>query len=376
MRAAVIACGALAADVRLIAGRRGWEVDVYPVDALLHNRPALIARALERSIQRLNDYDRLAVAYGDCGTYGAIDSVLAGTGIPRLAGNHCYDVLARVEVEEALREQPGTYFLTDFLARTFERTVVRELGLDRHPELVEDYFRNYMRVLWLAQRPTAATRAAAERAAARIGLPMEERDVGSEGLERQLEWLVNPHVRVADDAVDDQVGVLGLAQVRVESRSQSGTTTEPRTQGSCPARCCPCSRSTSSWSSRRTRSGSAPVCTSALTSVPTAPPSSGLTCSHDPVANPGVEIWAPSCDAWALLCTCQPPSPTVVVRADALAAVRTASVAATSSAGAAFQTATLTTCNSLPFPAQASPDALLGPLPAMRSVVQAPQTFV
>ena len=167
-RTAVIACGALAADVRRIARRRGWAVDVHPVPALLHNRPERIAGAVERSSRGSTAYDRVAVAYADCGTYGALDAVWTGTD-PRLAGDHCYDVLARDAVRAALAEEPGTYVLTDFLARTFEHTVLRELGLDRHPELRDAYFGNYVRVLWLAQRPTPATRAAAERAAAGSG---------------------------------------------------------------------------------------------------------------------------------------------------------------------------------------------------------------
>jgi hypothetical protein len=187
----VIACGALAAEVRTIARRRGWPVDVHPLPALLHNRPERIAPALERTIGRLRDrYETLAVAYGDCGSYGAIDDALTRAGITRLDGAHCYDVFAREEVHAALEEEPGTYFLTDFLARTFEHTVVRELGLDRHPELRDEYFGHYRRVVWLAQRPTSATRAAAERAAARIGLPLETRVVGNARLERQLERLV------------------------------------------------------------------------------------------------------------------------------------------------------------------------------------------
>jgi hypothetical protein len=107
-----------------------------------------------------------------------------------LAGEHCYDVFGRDEMRAALAEEPGTYVLTDFLARTFEHTVLRELGLDRHPELRDAYFGNYTRVLWLAQRPTPATRAAAERAAAAIGLPLEVRAVGDAGLERALAALV------------------------------------------------------------------------------------------------------------------------------------------------------------------------------------------
>jgi hypothetical protein len=186
---AVIACGALAADVRSIARRRGWDVDVVSVDALLHNHPEQIAPALARLRER---HDAVALAYADCGTRGALDEL----GLPRLEGDHCYDVFGREEVAAALSEAPGTYFLTDFLARTFEHTVWRELGLDRHPELLEEYFRNYTRVLWLAQRPTPATHACAQRAADALGLPLEVREVGNLGLERGLEQLLRsatPH---------------------------------------------------------------------------------------------------------------------------------------------------------------------------------------
>jgi len=190
-RTAVIACGALAADVRKLARERGWDVDVHPVPALLHNRPEKIPAAVAAEVGKLSkSYDHVAVAYGDCGTYGGLDRALEGTGIARLAGQHCYELIARDEVREALEEEPGTYFLTDFLARTFEHTVMKELGLDRHPELRDDYFGNYTRVMWLAQRATLGTKLAAERAAAALALPLEIREVGDAGLERALETLV------------------------------------------------------------------------------------------------------------------------------------------------------------------------------------------
>ena len=190
-RTAVIACGALAADVRKIARRRDWLVDVHPVPALLHNRPEKIPAAVAAEVERLSEsYDRVAVAYADCGTYGTLDAALSQSGIERLKGQHCYDLFGREEVREALEEEPGTYFLTDFLARTYEHTVMKELGLDRHPELRDDYFGNYTRVIWLAQRPTLGTKLAAERAAAALGLPLEVREVGDAGLERALESLL------------------------------------------------------------------------------------------------------------------------------------------------------------------------------------------
>jgi hypothetical protein len=181
VKLAVISCGALALHVRAIADRRGWDVDVVPLAPGLHNRPERIAPAVE---ELRKQYDRVVLGYADCGTKGALD------GLPRLKGNACYDVFSLEGVEEALEEQPGTYFLTDFLVRSFDRVVWRGLGLDRYPELRDTYFGNYTRVLWLAQSPTPELRAAAEAAAERLGLPLEIREVGDAGLERQLEVLV------------------------------------------------------------------------------------------------------------------------------------------------------------------------------------------
>ena len=180
--------------MRELARARGWSVQIHCLPPLLHNRPEQIAPTVERlAASLLAAGRRVAIAYADCGTYGALDAVCERLGVERLAGLHCYDVLAGAERMRGLLEQePGTYVLTDFLVRSFRRTVVRELGLDRHPELGQDYFGHYRRVVWLAQRRSDELEAEARSVARLLGLPLEVVDTGLGGLERGLERLASP----------------------------------------------------------------------------------------------------------------------------------------------------------------------------------------
>jgi hypothetical protein len=188
----VIACGALAGHVREIAGRRGWPVQVHPVASLLHNRPAAIAPEVERLARAAQERGLpVAVGYADCGTYGALDEVCARLGLRRLPGLHCYDVLGGPSrVAALLAAEPGTYLLTDFLVRSFRRSVLAGLGLDRYPELWPDYFGHYRRVAWLAQSPDPALEAEARAVAAMFGLPLTVIGTGTARLEGELERLL------------------------------------------------------------------------------------------------------------------------------------------------------------------------------------------
>jgi hypothetical protein len=188
----VIACGALAGHIREIATRRGWQIELHSLPSLLHNHPERIAPAAERLARELQARGmRVALGYADCGSYGALDELCARLGLRRLPGLHCYDVLAGPDRLRGMFErEPGTYLLTDFLVRGFRRSVLAELGLNAHPELWPDYFGHYRRVVWLAQSRDPALNAEAAAIAGLFGLPLTVLDVGTAGLERELELLL------------------------------------------------------------------------------------------------------------------------------------------------------------------------------------------
>jgi hypothetical protein len=172
--------------------RRGWPVAVRSLPAVLHNRPQKITLLAERLVvTALGSGRRVALAYADCGTYGGLDALCARYGVRRLPGLHCYDVFAgQASVAAMFEAEPGTYVLTDFLLRSFDRSVLAELGLDRHPELWADYFGHYRRLVWLAQEPSPALEAEADRVAALFGLPLTRVDTGVGRLEQALASLV------------------------------------------------------------------------------------------------------------------------------------------------------------------------------------------
>lgn len=192
MSIGIVACGAIATHITEIAQEESLDITIYPLPPLLHNRPEKIASEVDAVlIQIAGKHEKCAVAYADCGTYGALDTVIARHGVSRLGGNHCYDIFAgTAEVERLMAENAGTYFITDFLVKSFHRSVIVELGLDKYPHLRDDYFKNYTRVIWLAQQRTPELEQAAIDAAEEIGLPLEITIVGTDGLKRAIVELI------------------------------------------------------------------------------------------------------------------------------------------------------------------------------------------
>ncbi len=191
-RTLIIACGALAPELVALTRRPGLgHLDLACLPPDLHDRPERIPAAVRRRIRAARaTRDRIFVAYADCGTGGLLDAVLREEGVDRLPGAHCYQVFAgQSAFDQLMADDPATFFLTDFLARHFDRLVVRGLGLDRHPELLPVYFGAYRRVVYLAQTDDPALLAAARAAAARLGLRFELRRTGYGDLAAAIEAL-------------------------------------------------------------------------------------------------------------------------------------------------------------------------------------------
>lgn len=172
----VITCSAVAREVNDIKKLGAWaQMDLQSITADLHATPEKIPQAVADKIDKARDsYDHIFVAYGDCGTSGELDRILEQRGVSRLPGAHCYDFLAGQETYARLQEEePGTFYLTDFLARHFEKLVIGTLGLDKHPELKSMYFGNYTRLVYLAQTDSDELTGMAQKAADRLGLRFE-----------------------------------------------------------------------------------------------------------------------------------------------------------------------------------------------------------
>jgi len=193
-RLVIVGCGALARE--LVALTRGIPgVRVEGVDARLHMQPARIADAVAAKVEKVRARDgrdvRIFVAYADCGTAGSLDAYLEREGLERIEGAHCYEFYAGAAAYEALQEEEvGTFYLTDFLARQFDSIIWTGLGLDRHPELLPDYFGNYRRLVYLAQSDDPDLTTRAEAAAVRLGLSFERRATGFGDLATSIQHAV------------------------------------------------------------------------------------------------------------------------------------------------------------------------------------------
>lgn len=184
-RTLLIACGALAREIVELIRVNGWQhLTVSCLPASWHNTPDKIPEGVRQRIRAARGrHDRILVLYGDCGTGGLLDAVLAEEGVERIAGPHCYSFFAGAAVFDALAEaEVGTFYLTDYLARHFDRLIIQGLGLDRHPELLPLYFGNYRKLVYLAQTDDAELDARAAAAAERLGLAYQRHFTGYGGL--------------------------------------------------------------------------------------------------------------------------------------------------------------------------------------------------
>lgn len=192
MKIGIVACGAIVRELIAIARRQQWDFELTAVPAQLHNTPEKIAPAVARKLdQWASRFDLLLIGYADCGTAGALDTVVARyPHVLRIPGPHCYEFFGGDAFQRHNTAHLGTFYLTDFLARHFDSLVWKGLGLDRYPELRQLYFGNYTHLLYLRQLPENDQSTRARVAAERLGLHYVEVDSGLDGLENQLITMV------------------------------------------------------------------------------------------------------------------------------------------------------------------------------------------
>ena len=184
-RTLLIACGALAKEIVEVIRLNGWtHLGITCLPAIWHNTPEKIPEAVRQKIRANRpDYERILVAYGDCGTGGLLDQVLEDEKVERIEGAHCYAFFAGLaDFDDMADRDPGCFYLTDYLVRHFDRLIIQGLGLDRHPDLLPVYFGNYTTLIYLAQTTDEDLEARAKAAAEQLGLAYQYRFTGYGGL--------------------------------------------------------------------------------------------------------------------------------------------------------------------------------------------------
>ena len=191
MKTAFIICGALAREVLDIIARHGWDAEVIGIPAIDHMYPERIAPDVEKRFLEIRPkFGRVIVVFGDCGSRGALDALLQKYNLERVDGPHCYEMYGGQTFHDLMDEEPGTFFLTDFLVRGFRGTIMKGLGLDRFPQLQEDYFRHYRRLVYLVQKDNPDLLERAQQIATYLNLPLELRHTGYGLLEERLVTLM------------------------------------------------------------------------------------------------------------------------------------------------------------------------------------------
>lgn len=188
MTTGLIICGALGKEVLDLIDKHGWDAEIVGVPAVAHVFPEQIAPKVEKHILALRKrYERLIVLFGDCGSKGTLDQMLEKyPDIERISGPHCYEFYGGELFTKLMEEEPGTFFLTDFMVRTFQGLIVKSMGLDRFPQLKQEYFRNYKRLVYLVQKDDLEYRQKAHKIAEYLELPLTIIETGYASLEERL----------------------------------------------------------------------------------------------------------------------------------------------------------------------------------------------